>query len=109
MFFASALKYIFAVMNKIAIFLGVLFVGFLMTPTIVTYLDENIDVSMAFTASEEENSAKTQIFFEYNIQDTNPGSLSLHFLQEQAAFNHFYNEGSMLIALDVLSPPPKQA
>lgn len=96
-------------MNKIAIFLVVLFVGFLGTPTIVSYLDESVDISMAFTASEEENSAKNQIFLEYTIQDSNSGCTSLHFLQEQAAFNHFYKDGSGLITLDVLSPPPKQA
>lgn len=96
-------------MKKAAIFLVVLFVGFIMTPTIITYLDENVDISMAYTASEEENTAKNQIFFEYNLQDSNPGSVSLHFLQEQAALNHFYKEGSGLIVLDVLSPPPKQA
>lgn len=95
--------------NKIAIFLVLLFVGFLGTPTLVSYLDESIDISMAFTASEEENSVKNQIAFEYNIQDSNSESISLHFLQEQAALNHFYKDGSGLITLDVLSPPPKQA
>lgn len=80
-----------------------------MTPTIVTSFNENIDISMAFTASEEENSAKNQIIFEYTIQDSHTGSLSHHFLQEQAALNHFYKEGSGLIILDVISPPPKRA
>ena len=96
-------------MNKIAIFLVILFAGFLATPTIVTYLDESVDVSIAFTANEEENSAKNQIVFEYNIEDSNSMSISLHFLQEQAAFNHFHKDGAKLITLDVLSPPPKQA
>lgn len=96
-------------MNKIAIFLVVLFVGFLVTPTLITYLDESVDISMAFTASEEENSAKNQIGFEYNVQDSNTSTISLHFLQEQAALIHFYKDGAKLITLDVLSPPPKQA
>lgn len=92
-----------------SLFLLILFVTFLGTPTLITYLDESVDISMAFTASEEENSVKNQIVFEYNIQDSNSGSISIHFLQEQAAFNHFYKDGANLIVLDVLSPPPKQA
>ncbi len=96
-------------MNKIAIFLAVLFVGFIVSPTLITYLDESVDISIAFTANEEENSAKNQIVFEFNIQDANPSSLSLHFLQEQAALNHSYKDGAKLITLDVISPPPKQA
>lgn len=90
-------------------FLLFLFLSFLATPTVVTYINESVDVSMAFTASEEENSAKNQIVFEYNIQDSNSESISIHFLQEQAALNHFYKDGANLVVLDVLSPPPKGA
>lgn len=90
-------------------FLLILFLSFLATPTIVTYLNQSVDVSMAFTANEEENSAKNQIVFEFNIQDSNSESISIHFLQEQAALNHFYKDGAKLVVLDVLSPPPKVA
>ena len=96
-------------MKKIAFFFLVLFVGFLATPSIVTYIDENADISMAFTANEEENSSKTQPVSEYTFHETPTGNLSLHFLQEQSALIHYYNQATRLIFLDVLSPPPKQA
>lgn len=96
-------------MKIIASFFIVLFLAFIATPSVVTYLDENVDVSLAFTANEEENSPKTEIAFEYLIHIDNRHTTSLHFLQEQTAFNHFYKEGYRLVYLDILSPPPKQA
>jgi hypothetical protein len=96
-------------MNKIAIFLIFLFVNFLATPTVVTYFNDCIDISMAYTANEEESSSKNQIVFEFIFQDSNPENSSLHFISEQAALSHFYKEGSASIFLDIISPPPKQA
>lgn len=96
-------------MNKTAYLLLILFAAFIATPTVVTYVDKNADISMAFTANEEENSSKNQIAFEYTLQDHNTRSISIHFLQKQAAFNYYYKVGHGSISLDVLSPPPKQA
>lgn len=96
-------------MKKIAFFFLVLFTGFLASPTIISYLDEEIDISMAFTANEEENSSKTQLVFEYTFHESNSNNFSLHFLQEQSALIHYYNDAEKLVFLDVLSPPPKQA
>lgn len=95
-------------MKNIAFFFLVLFAGFLASPTIISYVDEKVDISMAFTANEEENSSKTQLVFEYTFHDSN-SNLSLHFLQGQSALIHYFNEAERLVFLDVLSPPPKQA
>lgn len=73
----------------------------------MTLVDREADISMAFTASEEENSVKNQIAFEYTLNDHR--SISIHFLKEQMADNHYYKKGYKLVFLDVLSPPPKQA
>ncbi|QCY69526.1 hypothetical protein FHG64_09045 [Antarcticibacterium flavum] len=96
-------------MKKIAQLLLFVFVVFLATPTVVTYIDRDIDVSMAFTANEEENSSKTQPGFEYTLHDHDPTYTSIQFSQEQTSLNHSYKEGYRLVFLDVLSPPPKQA
>lgn len=96
-------------MKSIASLLLILFVVFIATPTFVTYVDKDADVSMAYTANEEENSAKNQIAFEYTLQDHNARSISLHFLKEQAAFGHYYQDGHGSVFLDVISPPPKLA
>lgn len=66
-------------MKSIASLLLILFVVFIATPTFVTYVDKDADVSMAYTANEEENSSKNQIAFEYTLQDHNARSISLHF------------------------------
>lgn len=96
-------------MRKTAYLLLLLFVGFLVTPTIITYIDDSVDISMAFTASEEENSTKTPVGMEYTFHDPSPASISLTFLQEQAALNHSYKYGDRSVVLDVISPPPKKA
>lgn len=95
-------------MKKIAYLLLFIFVTFCATPTLVTLVDKEADISMAFTANEEENSSKNQIGFEYTLND-HRSSISIHFLQEQMANNHYYKKGYRLVFLDVLSPPPKQA
>ncbi len=96
-------------MRMIATFLIALFLAFIAGPTVVTYFNQDADISMAYTANEEENSSKNQIVFEFIIQDNHKKSESCHFLQEQSAFNHFYKEGYGQFILEVLSPPPRQA
>lgn len=96
-------------MKFIASFFLSLFLAFVATPSVITYLDESIDISLAFTANEEENSTKTEVAFEYIVQIDNRHTTSLHFLQEQTAFNHIYKEVYRLVYLDIVSPPPKQA
>jgi hypothetical protein len=96
-------------MKKVAQVLLMVFVVFLATPTVITYIDNTVDISIAFTANEEESSSKTPMGFEYTIHDPNPICTSIHFLQEQTALNHSYKEGYRLVFLDVLSPPPKKA
>lgn len=96
-------------MKFIASFFLILFLAFIATPSVIIYLDESVDISMAFTASEEENSSKTSVAFEYIFQPTHHNITSLHFIQEQIALSHFYKEGYRLVYLDILSPPPKQA
>ena len=65
----------------------------------ITYVDENADISMAFTANEEENSSKTQLVFEYTFHESNSSNLSLQFLQEQSALIHYYNDAEKLVFL----------
>lgn len=96
-------------MKMVTSFLLILFLTFLAIPTVVTFVDEKVDISMAFTANEEENTSKNQIVFEFTLQDSNHHTISIHFLQEQSVLNPSYKEGYRLVFLDVLSPPPRQA
>lgn len=93
--------------NLALLFLTV-FLGFLATPSIVTFIDRDVDISTAFTANEEENSSKTELLFEYNLRESNPNQVSISFFKVQSAFSFYYKKGYRPIYLEILSPPPKQ-
>lgn len=93
--------------KKTAYILAFLFVAFLATPSFVVLIDKSADVSMAFSVNEEESS-KTQINLEFNLEETHSNYLSIHFLQEQKNPGHFYTEAYPVVFLEVISPPPKQ-
>ncbi|WP_424492637.1 hypothetical protein [Salinimicrobium sp. GXAS 041] len=81
--------------------------AFVAGPTVVTCIDEDVDVSFAFTANEEENSSKNLLSVEYNIEEHHSNYESILFLQQQEANRFSYKEGAHQVFLDVLSPPPK--
>lgn len=78
-------------------------------PTVVACIDESVDVSFAFTASEEENSSKNLLTFEYPIEQTHSNQASILFLQQQENNRYSYKEDYHKVFLDVLSPPPKNS
>ncbi len=49
------MKNYFCIMKLIARFILVVFVTFLMTPTVVTLIEKNTDISIFFSFAEEEN------------------------------------------------------
>jgi hypothetical protein len=80
---------------------------FVAGPTVIACIDEDVDVSFAFTANEEENSSKNMMSFEYTLEENHSNHASILFLKQQLE-NHFsYKEGYHQVFLDVLSPPPK--
>ncbi len=81
--------------------------AFVAGPTVVTLIDEDVDVSFAFTANEEENSSKNLLSMEYTIEEHHSNYESILFLQQQETNGFSYKEGSHQVFLDVLSPPPK--
>lgn len=85
-----------------------IFLGFLATPSIVTFIDKDANIAAAFTANEEENSSKTELVFEYIFKDPHSHHSSFNFFKEQTAFSYYYKKGYRPIYLDILSPPPKQ-
>ncbi len=96
-------------MIRIAYILSILFVVFLITPSVVAYIDNSIDVSVAYNVNEEESSSQGNISFEYHYAETQSNYHSIHFLPEQDGPDHFYDEAYPVVDLDVLSPPPKRA
>lgn len=81
--------------------------SFVAGPTIMTCIDNSVDVSAAFTASEEENSSKNLLSMEYFIEETHSNQQSILFLKQQQENEFSYKEDYHQVFLDVLSPPPK--
>lgn len=98
---------IFAALKTIAYILSFVFLSFIAGPTIIAGIDKSVDLSYAFTASEEENSSKNLLTFEYTIEETHSNHESIHFLQEHSGEGFSYNENNYQVVLDVVSPPPK--
>lgn len=83
-----------------------MFSVFIVTPSLVTYFNCSVDVSLAFTANEEENSTKNHIDLKYEEFPSN--YKSIHFLQEQDGQGDIHKGDYHDVFLDVISPPPQQ-
>ena len=44
--------------NKIAVFFSIVFLTFIIAPTLITVLDSSVDISFIYSNSEEESSSK---------------------------------------------------
>ncbi|GAA3644327.1 hypothetical protein GCM10022397_31490 [Flavivirga jejuensis] len=80
---------------------------FLTTPTIITIVDDSIDISFFFSSSEEEekggekNKDKEVLFFEFNINE-------LDFDSNEAKNNlEYYFKNYPKPHLNLISPPPE--
>lgn len=96
-------------MKKLAYILTFVFMAFIATPSIVAYIDNSIDISVAFNVNEEESSSKNQINLEFHLEEQNSNYASIHYLQEYQNAGDFYTESYPVVFLDVIYPPPKHA
>ncbi|CAN5411725.1 hypothetical protein BH23BAC2_BH23BAC2_02350 [soil metagenome] len=94
-------------MKKTALFFLILFLGFIISPSLITYIDKTADISLAFTANEEETSAKNQVVFECFIHTENKQDMGMCFLLSQSSLEHYYNKKAGLVFLEIHSPPPR--
>ncbi len=96
-------------MKKLAYLLTFVFMAFIATPSIVAYIDNSIDISVAFNVNEEESSSKNQINLEFNFEEQQSNYTSIQFLKKQEFTGDFYTENYPKIFLDIIFPPPKIA
>ena len=94
-------------MNRIAFFFFFVFTSFIISPTIVSYIDQSVDVSLAYTANEEENSVKNNVLLEFTLQEQSKADLGSQFLLAKSSIEHYYQIAGEMVFLDVTSPPPK--
>lgn len=94
-------------MKFISILFLFIFIGFLTTPAIISYVDKDSNIAMFFSMNEEEHTSKVKIDFQ---KYTN-----LHSLQVPMNFTFFMEKENHLPTLDnwksiyfeTVSPPPE--
>ena len=91
----------------ISICLSVMFLGFLAAPTVITLVDNSVDISFFYASSEEEekgsekNKEKELLFFELSNTD-------LDFVLYEAENNlRYYFKNYPKPHLNLISPPPE--
>lgn len=94
-------------MNRIAFFFFFIFTGFIISPTIITYIDQSVDISVAYTANEEENSVKNNVLLEFTVQDQSKADLGSQFLLAKSSIEHYYQMAGEIVFLEITSPPPR--
>jgi len=94
--------------KKLAYILSFIFISFLVAPSIITIVNDQADISVAFNLDEEENSSKNQVDLEFHFAEIRKNEESILFHQKHDDEFH-YKERNYLVILNVLSPPPKAA
>lgn len=94
-------------MKNIACILSFIFLSFVAGPTIISLIDDTVDVSFAFTANEEENSSKNLVSFESLLEEAYSNHASIEYLRTHPKEGYSYEEDYHQVFLEVVSPPPK--
>lgn len=94
----------------ISIFMSLLFLGFIATPTVVTFIDDSIDMSFYYSFAEEEeqgcekngnNKEKNILFLELNF-------LEADFISNEAENNlEYFFKKYTTPHKNLISPPPE--
>ena len=94
-------------LKKVAYILSLIFLSFVAGPTIVSVIDDTVDISFAFTANEEENSLKNSVSFESLVEEVYSNHASIEYLRTHQKGRYAYEKYYKQIYLEVFSPPPK--
>ena len=93
----------------IAQFLLVIFIGFIIAPSVVSLIDSDVDISYFMNITEEEiKELKTSKEGKVNIDELSKlytSFFSINFLNKTS----FFIKGYSKVYLNLLSPPPKLA
>lgn len=93
--------------TKIAIVLTFVFGSFIISPTIISIVEKNFDVSILFNINEEENNQKeTSKTFDLKLSDSNT-ALSLFNAFSKSNLLGFYSKKYASISQENNSPPPE--
>ncbi len=91
-----------------AVALVVIFISFIVTPTILTSLYEDIDISMAYTVTEEEENHKSfsEVFEDFTSEKNEIIIIPFNSNKERIIWNFLSKHDN--ISSEIFSPPPEQ-
>jgi hypothetical protein len=92
----------------VSIFLSVIFLLFIVTPTIIVMVDDTIDVSIAFSASEEEEKGNEKnLDIEVLFSNLKANESDLVFAVSENNLGYYFKNYPKP-HLNLISPPPEQ-
>jgi len=92
----------------VSIFLSVIFLLFIVTPTIIVLVDDTIDVSIAFSASEEEEKGNEKnLDIEVLFSNLKANESDLVFAVSENNLGYYFKNYPKP-HLNLISPPPEQ-
>lgn len=92
--------------QRVSIVFGIIFVAFLVTPTIISIIDDSIDISVFYTSTEEEDKGfeKDKIDFIYLDNSFNQTDFCLKNSEDNLTY---YSKKYSKPYLNLLLPPPQ--
>ncbi len=94
--------------SLISICFTIVFVAFLSTPTIITIIDNSIDVSMFYTSSEEEEKGNEKSNNDFEKLFIESHQIEATFVQKEVKENlEYVYINYPKPSLNLISPPPK--
>jgi hypothetical protein len=94
-------------LKNIAYILSFIFLSFVSGPTIISLIDDSVDISFAFIVNEEENSSKNLVSFESLVEESYSNHASIEYLRTHQKQGYSYKKNYHRVYLEVVSPPPK--
>ena len=91
--------------QSIAIFLILLFMAFMTTPTFIVAVDDSIDISFLYDCSEEEKESEKNTSIELIVSNSNNGSSYQINSSDELAIGYYFKPYPKP-NINLISPPP---
>lgn len=92
--------------QKVSIVFGIIFVTFLVTPTIISIIDDSIDISVFYTSTEEEDKGFEKDKIDFISLDNSFNQIDFFFKNSEDNLT-YYSKKYPKPYLNLLLPPPQ--
>lgn len=95
--------------TRISIFFSVIFVLFIVAPTVISVIEDSYDVSIFYNVSEEESQSQNEISKQSEVKFINTFAFASWFWQEkEQSLINCYIKNYTPLTPECASPPPEQ-